>query len=171
MDWGLYVEGIRRPKVGFSAAWDLAASEAGFVWVGVHAPNLRQLTQLGGILGLHPLALEDAANKQQRPKLVRYDDVVFVSMRTLDYVESDARDEGGDVVETGSIMVFIGEHFALTVRHGRHASVTALRHRLEADPRHLAYGPSAVLHQVADMVVDDYLAVVALTNTTVRCRR
>jgi magnesium transporter len=74
-------------------------------------------------------------------------------------VEGNERDEGGDVVETGSVMVFVGEHFVLTVRHGRHASMVGLRHRLEANTRQLALGPSAVLHAVADKVVDDYLAV------------
>jgi magnesium transporter len=160
MDWGWFVDGSRRQEIGFDAAWDLAAAGTGFVWVGVHAPNMRQLTQLGGLLGLHPLAIEDAANRQQRPKLVRYDTSVFLSMRTLAYVDRDARNEGGDVVETGSIMVFMGEHFALTVRHGRHASMSALHDRLDSNPQHLACGPSAVLHEVADLVVDDYLAVV-----------
>jgi magnesium transporter len=160
MDWGLYIDGVRRPKVSFDAACDQAEAEGGFVWIGVHAPNMRQLSQLGDVLGLHPLAIEDAANKEQRSKLVRYSTALFVSMRTLAYLERDARDEGGDVVETGSIMVLIGERFALTIRHGRHASMSDLARRLDADPWHLARGPSAVLHVVADMVVDDYLAVV-----------
>ena len=164
IDWGLYVEGARRTEVAFDAAWGLARSGEGFLWVGVHEPNMRQLTQVGDIFGLHPLAIEDAANPEQRPKLERHDDTLFLSMRTLAHLERDARDEGGDVVETGSIMVFIGEHFVLTVRHGSHASMTGLRHGLEADPQHLALGPSAVLHAVADKVVDDYLNVVDAVN-------
>jgi magnesium transporter len=130
----------------------------------MHEPEHRQLAELGTVFGLHPLTLEDAANSRQRPKLERYDDVLFLSMRTLAYVESDERDEGGDVVETGSVMVFLGEHFVITVRHGRHASMSGLRLRLEADPHQLALGPSAVLHAVADKVVDDYLAVVDAVN-------
>jgi magnesium transporter len=57
-------------------------------------------------------------------------------------------------------MVFVGEWFVATVRHGRHASMTGLRRRLEEKPEQLALGPSAVLHAVVDKVVDDYLAVV-----------
>ena len=81
-------------------------------------------------------------------------------MRTLAYVDSIDREAGGDVVETGAIMVFVGEWFVITVRHGRHASMTGLRRRLEENPEQLALGPSAVLHAVTDKVVDDYLAVV-----------
>ena len=160
VDWGLYVDGVRSTQVRFDAALELARAGHGLFWVGVHAPNMRQLTALGHVFGLRPLAIEDAANPRQRPKLERHDDVLFLSMRTLGYVERDAREDGGDVVETGAVMVFVGDHFALTVRHGRHASMTGLRHRLEADPQHLAQGPSAVLHAVVDKIVDDYLDVV-----------
>lgn len=162
--WGRYMDGVRCADARFDGALALARSGEGFFWVGVHAPNMRQLTQLGEIFGLHPLAIENAANRKQRPKFERYDDMLSMSMRTLAYVERDARDEGGDVVETGSIVVFVGEHFVLTVRHGRHALMSGLRHQLEADRKQLGLGPSAVLHAVTDMVVDDYLAVVDAVN-------
>lgn len=57
-------------------------------------------------------------------------------------------------------MVFVGAGFVITVRHGRHASMSGLRRRLEGDRAKIALGPSAVLHAVTDKVVDDYLAVV-----------
>ena len=44
----------------------------------------------------------------------------------------------------------------ITVRHGEHGGLRALRHRLEDEPDLLALGPSAVLYAVADQVVDDY---------------
>jgi magnesium transporter len=164
VDWALYRDGLRQPESGFDAACHQARDGDGFLWLGIHEPAHEQLTQLGAVFGLHPLAVEDAANTTQRPKLERYDDVLFLSLRTLAYVEREERDEGGDIVETGAVMVFVGEHFVITVRHGRHASMTGLRHRLEADPHQLARGPSAVLHAVADKVVDDYLVVVDAVN-------
>jgi magnesium transporter len=160
VDWGLYRDGIRQHAADFSAAVEAARDGRGFVWLGLHDPTAAQLEQLGEVFNLHPLALEDASTARQRPKLERYDDVVFLALRTLAYVEHDAREhEGGDIVETGAVMVFLGEHFVATVRHGRHASMAGLRRRLEDDPAHLALGPSSVLHAVADKVVDDYLAV------------
>jgi magnesium transporter len=160
IDWALYQDGKRTAVEGFDAAVEAARAGDGFVWLGLHEPTAAQLTQLGDAFDLHPLALEDAASPRQRPKLERYDDVVFLSMRTLAYIEhSDREDEGGDIVETGVITVFLGDHFVITIRHGRHASMTGLRRRLEDDPGQLELGPSAVLHAVADKVVDDYLAV------------
>jgi len=162
--WGYYRDGVRQEEQAFDVACHAARAGDGFVWLGVHQPTPAQLAQLGELFGLHRLAVEDAGNPAQRPKLAKYDDVLFLSMRTLAYIEGEERDDGGDVVETGAVMVFVGEHYVLTVRHGRHSSMAGLRSRLEADHRQLALGPSAVLHAVADKVVDDYLAVTDQVN-------
>jgi len=168
VEWGLYRDGARQPAEDFDAACRAAtADREAFVWLGLHEPTARQLAQVGEVFDLHPLALEDATNPRQRPKVERYDDMLFLALRTLAYVEHTDRSggtDGGDVVETGAVMVFVGERFVVTVRHGRHASMTGLRRRLEATPTQLALGPSAVLHAVADKVVDDYLAVVDAVN-------
>jgi magnesium transporter len=168
VDWAHYVDGIRQPYTEFDDACRTARDGEGFVWLGLHEPTTNQLAQLGEVFGLHPLALEDASSNRQRPKIERYDDVLFLALRTLAYIDHAERgtgtEEGGDIVETGAVMVFVGEHFVVTVRHGRHASMTGLRRRLEANPAQLALGPSSILHAVADKVVDDYLAVVDQVN-------
>jgi magnesium transporter len=164
VDWALYHDGVRQPARDLADAVASARGGDGFVWIGLHDPGTEQLEQLGEVFGLHPLAVEDAANRWQRPKIERFDDIVFLAMRALAYVahtEPDGRadDGSGDVVETGAVMVFLGEYFVATVRHGRHAAMSELRRRLESDPEHLALGPSVVLHAIADKVVDDYLVV------------
>ena len=55
-------------------------------------------------------------------------------------------------------MVFVGRDFVISVRHGDHSGLHDVRRRLEADPEQLALGPAAVLHAIADHVVDGYLA-------------
>jgi magnesium transporter len=165
VDWALYRDGIRQPIADFDDAVAAARDDEGFVWLGLHDPTAEQLTQLGELFDLHPLALEDAASPKQRPKFERYEEALFLSLRTLAYVErADRPDEGGDIVETGVVMVFVGSSFVVTVRHGRHASMGGLRRKLEGETRQLALGPSSVLHAVADKVVDDYLVVVDAVN-------
>jgi magnesium transporter len=56
-------------------------------------------------------------------------------------------------------MVFLGRDFVISVRHGDHGGLHDVRRRLEADPEQLALGPAAVLHAIADHVVDGYVAV------------
>ncbi|UCM89701.1 magnesium and cobalt transport protein CorA [Streptomyces marincola] len=133
----------------------------GFVWIGLHEPSEEEFAGLAELFGLHPLAVEDAVHAHQRPKLERYDGTLFTVLKTVRYVEHAQLTSTSDVVETGEIMVFTGRDFVVTVRHGGHGSLGPLRESLEAEPEHLAKGPSAVLHAIADQVVDHYLDVAA----------
>jgi magnesium transporter len=160
--WGRYVDGLRCDDARFDEALALARAGDGFLWVAVHAPNMRQISLLGEVFGLHPLTVEDAANVRQRPKLERHEGMLFLAMRTLAYVEHDARADGGDVVETGSVVVLVGDRFVVTVRHGRRPASGARHPAPERET--LRHGPSAVLHAVVDRVVDDYLEVVDAVN-------
>ncbi|MDT9686849.1 magnesium and cobalt transport protein CorA [Streptomyces sp. P9(2023)] len=131
----------------------------GFVWIGLHEPSVEEFAGLAELFGLHPLAVEDAVHAHQRPKLERYDDTLFAVFKTCRYVEHEELTATSEVVDTGELMVFTGPDFVITVRHGRHGSLGPLREALEADAEQLAKGPAAVLHAIADRVVDDYLAV------------
>ncbi|MGW0735850.1 magnesium and cobalt transport protein CorA [Streptomyces sp. NPDC002851] len=132
---------------------------AGFVWIGLHEPSSDELAELAEPFGLHPLAVEDAVQAHQRPKVEPYDGTLFAVFKTVCYVEHDELTATSEVVDTGEIMVFTGRDFVITVRHGRHGSLGPVREALEADPEQLAKGPSAVLHAIADHVVDEYLSV------------
>ncbi|MHC3468613.1 magnesium/cobalt transporter CorA [Streptomyces sp. 7R007] len=134
-------------------------SRDGFVWLGLHEPTDREFAGIAELFDLHPLAVEDAVEAHQRPKLERYGDTLFAVFKTVCYVEHEQLTATSEVVNTGEIMVFTGEDFVITVRHGRHGSLGPLREELEAAPEQLAKGPAAVLHAIADHVVDDYLNV------------
>ncbi|MFD8301158.1 magnesium and cobalt transport protein CorA [Streptomyces sp. NPDC059690] len=133
--------------------------DGGFVWIGLHEPTESEFSGIASEFGLHPLAVEDAVQAHQRPKLERYDDSLFTVFKTIHYVEHDELTATSEIVETGEVMCFTGRDFFITVRHGGQGSLRALRHRLQDDPELLAKGPSAVLHAIADHVVDGYLAV------------
>ncbi|WP_189171985.1 magnesium and cobalt transport protein CorA [Pilimelia anulata] len=132
-----------------------AARAAGdcFVWIGMHEPTRREFDLVSHELRLHPLAVEDAIDAHQRPKLERYGDSLFVVLKTLHYVDPTSD------IEVGEIMLFVGRDFVITVRHGRAAPLTDVRKRIEADPDLLAAGPAGVLYAVCDEVVDTYAQV------------
>ncbi|MEZ3182521.1 magnesium and cobalt transport protein CorA [Streptomyces pimonensis] len=135
-------------------------SGEGFVWLGLHEPTTREFADVVELFDLHPLAVEDAVEAHQRPKLERYGETLFAVFKTVCYVEHERLTANSEVVDTGEIMVFLGKDFVITVRHGRHGSLGPLREGLESDPEQLAQGPSTVLHAIADHVVDDYLTVI-----------
>ncbi|MFC3572346.1 magnesium and cobalt transport protein CorA [Streptomyces yaanensis] len=157
----IYREGVRQPGTD---SVDEAVRQArkhrhGFVWLGLHEPTAEEFVGVAELFGLHPLAVEDAVHAHQRPKVEQYGEVLFAVFKTVTYVEHDRLTATSEVVDTGEIMVFTGPDFVVTVRHGRHGSLGPLREDLEADPGQLAKGPAAVLHAIADHVVDDYLTV------------
>ncbi|MFD7693604.1 magnesium/cobalt transporter CorA [Streptomyces sp. NPDC059805] len=132
----------------------------GFVWLGLHEPTDDEFAGIAELFDLHPLAVEDAVEAHQRPKLERYDDTLFAVFKTVCYIEHEELTSTSEVVETGEIMVFTGHGFVITVRHGRHGSLGPLREELESDAEQLTKGPAVVLHAIADHVVDDYLSVI-----------
>ncbi|MFE3037072.1 magnesium and cobalt transport protein CorA [Streptomyces canus] len=156
-----YKEGARIPVDGdlVDTVERMRKSRDGFVWLGLHEPSDHEFEGIADLFDLHPLAVEDAVEAHQRPKVERYGETLFAVFKTVCYVEHEELTATSEVVNTGEIMVFVGEDFVITVRHGSHGSLGPLREELESDPGQLAKGPAAVLHAIADHVVDDYLDV------------
>ncbi|MDP9466911.1 MAG: magnesium/cobalt transporter CorA [Actinomycetota bacterium] len=159
VDCAVYVDGRREPPIEPHEALRAAEARGGFVWLGLYAPTEAELSAVAGHYGLHPLAVEDAVYAHQRPKLERYDDVLFMVLTTARYVEHDRLTATSEVVDTGEVMVFVGSNYVITVRHGEHGSLADLRRSLEAQPDMLCLGPSSVLYAVADSVVDAFVDV------------
>ena len=125
----------------------------GFIWIGLKDPSPEEFEHVQTELGLHPLAVEDAIKGHQRPKLEQFGTSVFVVLKTLRYIEATSD------VETGEIMIFLGDRFVVTVRRGELNPLAEVRRRLEHDPKLLAHGPAVVLHAVMDSVVDTYIEI------------
>ncbi|WP_399096791.1 magnesium and cobalt transport protein CorA [Streptomyces sp. BBFR2] len=155
----IYENGVRQPgdHPADEAIRRVRRSGTGFVWIGLHEPGEAEFAGIAELFGLHPLAVEDAVLAHQRPKIERYDGSLFTVFKTVRYVEHEQLTDTSEVIETGELMVFTGADFVITVRHGGHGSLGPVREQLEQDPEQLAIGPSAVLHAIADLVVDDYL--------------
>ncbi|MER7496043.1 magnesium/cobalt transporter CorA [Streptomyces pharetrae] len=154
VDCAIYRNGRRTEgPEDFSDALDEARAGGGFVWIGLHEPTEREFSHVSEEFRLHPLAVEDALKAHQRPKLEVYDDSLFLVLKPVVYEpESDA-------VSSGELMVFLGDGFVVTVRHGEGSPLAAVRRRLEHEPELLGKGPTAVLYAIADATVDHYLEV------------
>ena len=161
IDCAVYVDGRRQEADTPADALRLAEERGGYVWLGLYAPTEAELGAIAEVYDLHPLAVEDAVYAHQRPKLERYDDALFMVLKTAIYVEHEQLTATSEVVDTGEVMVFLGPHYVITVRHGEHGSLAALRQRLEEQRDLLCLGPSAILYAVADLVVDTFVEVVA----------
>lgn len=154
---GIYVDGHKVEDSGLIRELHhrLPDIHRGMAWVGLYRPTVAQIEQVATTFKLHPLAVEDAVVAHQRPKIERYDDTLFVVLRSASY------DDASETVSTGEVHLFLGTNFVLTMRHNDKPDLRAVRRRLEKDPALLALGPEAVLYGVLDYIVDGYAPVVA----------
>jgi len=155
VDCAHYKDGHRTDegKVPLAEIADRCA-QGGFVWLGLFEPGAEELAQVRETFGLHELAVEDALTLHRHPKLVTYDGVQLVIMRTARY------DDEEEEVDFGEISVFVAPTFVITVRQGVAADLIGVRQQLEERPELLAAGSSSVLWSVLDAVVDTYAPVV-----------
>lgn len=126
--------------------------DSDFFWLGLFEPTPEELGGIARRFGLHPLAVEDALKARQLPKVEVYGDQLFVIASTgnLD----------GDTIQSGETAIFLGRHFAVTVRHGSARAHTEVRARLETLPAKLAHGPDYVLYAILNFIVDGYFPVI-----------
>jgi magnesium transporter len=128
-----------------------AHEEGRFVWIGLHEPDEELLRKVQRRFGLHDLAVEDAHNAHQRPKLEVYGESLFLVLRTAQMQEGK--------VQCGETHVFAGRGHVVTVRHGSAVSYGEVRRRCETVPRMLSLGEGFVLYSVMDFVVDNYFPI------------
>ncbi len=163
VDCSVYDCGVRRDgDLPLEEAFEAARSSPdAFVWIGLHEPTEDELAAVATEFELHPLAVEDAVHAHQRPKLDTYGPTIFIVLKAARYVDHE------EIVSLSEIMLFLGDGFLVTVRHGESPVLGDVRRMLEADPERLRWGPLAVLHAVVDRVVDDYALVVRGLNTDI----
>jgi magnesium transporter len=165
VDCAVYVDGHRLPGkythgAALAKARDLqGAGKEAFVWVGLYEPDQHQMQTVADVFGMHELAVVNAVHAHQRPKLERYDKTLFLVLKTVNYVEHESVAQARQIVETGEIMIFVGADFVVTVRHGEHGKLAGVRERVDASPAVAKLGPYAVMHEIADHVIDHYLKV------------
>ena len=154
IDQAIYRGGVRYACGELRDELDkLRTLQDGFIWIGLKDPTDAEFDTVNDELALHPLAVEDAVKGNQRAKIEPYEGSILAVLKTLRYLE-----ETSDV-ETGEVMVFVGDRFVVTVRRGEGNPLRDVRHRLELNRDQLALGPAAVLHAVMDSVVDNYVLI------------
>ncbi len=125
--------------------------DGGFDWFDLDRPQASDLAPLARRFGLHPLAVEDAVNGRQLPKIERYESHLFVVARS-------AGREGNQITH-GEIAFFLGESFVISVRHGAPELRDECRARLEALVGRQGFDSGQAFYTMLDAVVDGYFPV------------
>jgi magnesium transporter len=156
VDSAVYEGGRRRDgDMGVHQAMEACRKPNAFTWIGLYEPTEEEFESIRSEFHLHALAVEDAIEAHERPKLEVYADMVFIVLKTARYVDPK------EVIQLGEILIFLGHDYIITVRHGEASELAPVRRQLEEQPELLKHGPGAVLHAIVDRVVDDYAPAIA----------
>ena len=155
----VYAGGKRLADIGVDEAGDWAKRPGHVVWIGLLEPSQELLVRVQTQFGLHDLAIEDAAQPHQRPKLEQYGDAVFIVARTAHML--DGR------ISFGETHIFVGRGYIVSVHHGASTSYAPVRQRAESCPAVLSHGEDYILYALLDFIVDNYLPVLEMANAEV----
>ena len=139
-----------------------------FFWLDLANPSPRDLDMLGELLGLHPLALEDTREWNQRPKLDRYENhvlLVFYSARTC------APEEERDLAPL-EVHIYVSGSFIVTARREPCSELDALHGELMPEKTDIE---EYLVYRILDGLTDAFYPVidtiegVASTRSSTRC--
>ena len=149
-----YLDGRKVANVSINEISKVLQNPDQFVWVGLHEPDDKTLIQIQQQFNLHDLAIEDAKNAHQRPKIEMYGDSLFAVLRTAQINKASQHTDFGET------HFFVGSNFLITIRHGSSISYADVRTRCESTPHLLRKGQGFALYAVMDSIVDQYFPVV-----------
>jgi magnesium transporter len=117
-------------------------------WIHVAGhPQVELLRELGKVLGLHALALEDVLNTGQRPKTEHFDGQLFV-IASLPVAS-------GSAIRTEQISLFLADNLVVSFHEGATDAFEPVRKRLREEGGWLrGRKADALLYALLDLAVD-----------------
>jgi magnesium transporter len=130
------------------------ADEAVTIWLDLRNPDHDDLSVLSEEFGLHPLAVEDAEQEHQRPKLDRYRTHLFLN------AYGARLDTSTGELATSELAAFITARALITVRKDDGLDIGAVLERWDASPDLAGFGVGYLLHGLLDYIVDGHFEAV-----------
>lgn len=133
---------------------DYLAEDDAVVWMDVTEPTQTEFDLIAEEFALNPLAVEDAVNEGQRPKLDHYDDHVFISLYDVELERTSGE------LDSVELSVFAAPRYLITVRKNPRFDINEVVQRWD-DAGHLAkHGVGFLLWGLLDVVVDGHFETV-----------
>jgi magnesium transporter len=156
-----YQDGRKLADIPVAEISDYVIKPDCFVWVALADPTQQELDEMASEFGLHPLAVEDARNGHQRPKIEEYDDSLFAVLHTVAMTDADP----AAPLDTGEVDIFIGRNYILSVRSHTQKGFSDVRARCEREPELLRNGSGFVFYALMDAVVDRYFPIIDMLES------
>ncbi|WP_255455977.1 MULTISPECIES: magnesium and cobalt transport protein CorA [unclassified Corynebacterium] len=137
----------------------MTEEDQGFIWLSLSGPSEEQMHKIATEFGVHPLIVEDVVGAYQRPKVERYDDQLFMVIRSVQYSDFGHHprtvQSARQVIETGEMQIVVGDNFVITIRHN--TSLPDIDDRINDTTTLAKHGPMSIAWAIADVLVDDYV--------------
>ncbi len=130
--------------------WVAAPPEGVLRWIDLTGQDAPQLELLGQKFDFHPLALEDCAHLDQRPKLEEYRDHLFLVTQGFSCAGEKVAD-----LELLELHSFLSERYLVTVHATPIAALDVVWKRASVDAGLVSRGLDFLYYLIADGVVDD----------------
>jgi magnesium transporter len=129
-----------------------------FFWLDLEDPTAQEIQQLGDLLGLHPLTLDDVSTFSERPKREHYDGYVSLVVYGVDATE----DSGGSLLR--EVHLIISGSYVVTLHPHPFEVLEKLRTRLQEQGVH---GEQALIFRILDAVIGTYVPVLGRIDDTI----
>ncbi len=127
---------------------------------GIH--DLPTIEKLGTHFGLHPLVMEDVANANQRPKLERYEQYIYMVVRMLTH------NAQGKQIEAEQVSLILGRGFVISFQEREGDVFDPIRERIrQAGGRIRGAGADYLAYAMLDSIVDGYFVILEAIGETV----
>jgi magnesium transporter len=117
------------------------------LWVHCEAPDDAEIRAIAARFHVHPLAVEDLRNSNQRPKLDAYDDQLFVVL-----FGAIPADDGS--IGLAEVHFLVGDGYLVTVTNAKVPALNALEKQLDLRSELGACAPDMLLYRICDSLVD-----------------
>jgi magnesium transporter len=120
------------------------------IWVDMENPTLDEDKILTDVFGLHPLIVEDCRADRHHPKIEEFPDYLYFIMHG---VRADTSAERFNTIELDGVL---GPNYILTYHHDVFRSINNVKQRVRNSPLTCQRGPTFLMHQILDQIVDYY---------------
>ena len=119
---------------------------------GIH--DVEIIGNVGELLHLHPLVLEDILNTDQRPKMDDFEDYLFITLKILSY------DTGESALHMENMSLVLAPHCVLSFQEAKGDVFDPIRERIRKGKGRIRKGGhDYLLYALIDAVVDNYFVV------------
>ncbi len=109
------------------------------------------IEEIGKTFKVHPLALEDIADINQRPKVDEYNNGIFVTLKAITF---DRREK---VIRTEQVALYLGSGFVLSFQENETDLLLNIRNRLQKSAGRIRKrGADYLMYAILDSIVDQY---------------